>query len=147
MMRAAALLLWLVLAGHAFAQSPAPGLPPGVTPADRSAIQQVIRRQLDAFQHDDAAGAYAFAAPKIRRLFPSADVFLGMVRNGYQAVYRPKQTEFSELGLRDGDLVQEVELVGPDGKPVLALYTMQKMEDGRWLIAACVLIPSARLAV
>jgi hypothetical protein len=147
-MRGAALLLWLVLAGSASAQGlPSPGLPPGITPADKMAIQDVIQRQLNAFQHDDADGAYAFAAPNIKQIFPDAGVFLDMVRRGYPPVYRPKQREFSELGLRDGELVQEVELVGPDGRPILALYTMEKEPDGHWAIAGCTLIPSARLGV
>jgi hypothetical protein len=142
-MRGAALLMWLVLAGSVSAQ----GLPPGISPADKMAIQDVIQQQMNAFQHDDANGAYAFAAPNIKQIFPDAGVFLDMVRRGYPPVYRPKQREFSELGLRDGELVQEVELVGPDGRPVLALYTMEKEPDGHWAIAACTLIPSARLGV
>ncbi len=125
---------------------PPQALPPGLTPADQAAIHQVIQGQLNAFQHDDATAAYAFAAPKIQRLFPSADVFMGMVRRSYPSVYRPRQAEFSELALRDGELVQEVELVGPDGVPMLALYSLEKSPDGRWLITSCVLIPSTRLA-
>ena len=143
--RAAALLVWLVLAGAG--ASSAQSLPPGLTPADRSAIQDVIRGQLNAFQRDDAAGAYAFAAPGIRRLFHDPATFLDMVRHTYQPVYRPKQSEFSELALRDGELVQEVELVGPDGRPVLALYAMEKEPDGHWAISGCTLVPSARQAV
>ncbi len=144
-MRRIALLVFLMLSGAGAAMAQA--LPPGVTADDKSAIQDVIRRQMDAFQHDDAAGAYAFAAPNIRQMFPDAEVFLQMVRRGYPPVYRPKDKEFSELAQRDGDIVQEVELVGPDGRPVLALYTMQKDADGHWVIAGCSLIPSARLGV
>ena len=140
-MRVALVTLWLMLGSLAgLGPAGAQALPPGVTAADQAAIQQVIQGQLNAFQRDDAAGAYAYAAPNIRRLFPTADVFMGMVRNAYPPVYRPKQAEFSELALREGELVQEVELVGPDGKPVLALYSMEKSPDGRWLIASCILI-------
>lgn len=147
LIRPLALLLWLVVGGWAIAQDSALPLPEGVSGADRSAIQNVIRQQMQAFQHDDAAAAYAFAAPVIRQSFPDADQFMAMVRRGYPAVYRPRETEFSDLARRDGDLVQEVELVGPDGARILALYTMQRMPDGRWLIAACMLVPSARLGV
>lgn len=142
-MRAAALLAWLVLAGGAVAQ----GLPPGVTPADRGAIQDVIRGQMQAFRNDDAPGAYRFAAPSIQRMFPDPAQFLDMVRRGYAPVYRPSSTEFSELAERDGEIVQEVEVVGPDGRPALAVYTMQKAPDGRWLIAGCAIVASARLGV
>ena len=70
-----------------------------------------------------------------------------MVKRGYPPVYRPRSAEFSELALRDGALVQEVELVGPDGQSKLALYTMVRDGAGGWLIAACVLIPSVRVGV
>lgn len=142
-MRAAAVLLWLVLVGTAAAQT----LPPGVTATDRTAIETTIRGQLDSFQRDDAPGAYAFAAPSIQRMFPDPATFIDMVRRGYPPVYRPRSTEFSELALRDGDLVQEVELVGPDGRPALALYTMERAPDGRWLISGCALVASVRLGV
>ena len=141
---AALLLAGGVWCGSALAATP-DGLPPGLTTQDRGAIQDVIRQQLDAFGRDDASGAYRFAAPNVQAIFPNQDQFMAMVKQGYPPVYRPRSSEFSELAIRDGDLVQEVELVGPDGKPVLALYTMQHMPDGRWLIAACMLIPSARL--
>ena len=128
-----AALLALVLAGTVapvWTASPAwaqEALPPGVSTADQAAIRSVIGRQLDAFRRDDAPGAYAFAAPSIQRLFPDAEVFIGMVRRGYAPVYRPRSVEFTGLGLRDGELVQEVELIGPDGEAALALYTMVRM--------------------
>lgn len=123
----------------------AQGLPPGVSGADRQSIEGVIARQLDAFRHDDAAGAYAFAAPSIQRMFPTPDIFMDMVRRGYAPVYRPSDVVFADLALRDGDLVQTVELTGPDGRPVTALYTMERQPDGSWRIAGCMLVPSARI--
>ncbi len=152
-LRRVAFLLGLVLAGPVLAQGvpPAVTMPDGttqdLTAPDRTAIQGVILRQLDAFRTDDAEAAYAQAAPNIRALFPTADGFMAMVRRGYPPVYRPRSAEFSELAMRDGELVQEVELVGPDGQAVLALYTMRRMPDGTWAIAGCALIPSARLGV
>ena len=148
-MRRAALLLWLVVGFMAglTAGAQAQDLPPGVSAADQAAIQGVIRGQLDAFGRDDAAGAYAFAAPGIMRQFPSADVFLDMVRRAYPPVYRSRQAQFGELRLQDGELVQGVELVGPDGTPMLALYGMEREADGTWRIASCALMRSTRLGV
>lgn len=149
MIRAATLLLLAVvlLASATMDPARAQGLPPGVTPADRTAIQGVIGRQLDAFRHDDAAGAYGLAAPRIQRMFPTAEIFLDMVRRSYPPVYRPLMQEFSELALREGQVMQEVELVGPDGRAVVAIYTMERAPDGTWLIAGCAMIPSVRLGV
>ena len=133
------------LGGAALAQTAGP--PPGVSEADRTAIRGVISRQLEAFKRGDAAAAYQFAGPAVRQMFPSPEIFIDMVRRGYPPVYRPRDIEFSELALREDGLVQEVELVGPDGKPVLALYTMVRGPNGTWLIAACSLIASVRVGV
>ena len=140
--------IFLVLAAVLLLLRPAAAetLPPGVTSTDKAQIEGVIGRQLEAFRHDDAAGAYRFAAPGIQRMFPSADTFLDMVRRGYPPVYRARNTEFSELALRDGELVQEVEIVGPDGKPVVAVYSMVRDGHGGWLINGCTLLPSVRLS-
>lgn len=149
MTRAAALLALLLaiapIASPASAQNLPPDLPPGLTTSDRTAIHDVITHQLDAFRHDDAEAAYAYAAPNIRQTFPNAAIFLDMVRRAYPPVYRPRTREFSELAQRGDELVQEVELVGPDGKAALAVYTMVRDGSGRWLIAACRLLPSVRV--
>jgi hypothetical protein len=105
--------------------------------ADQAAIRQVIESQLSAFQRDDASGAYAHASPMIQQKFGNADIFLEMVRTGYVAVYRPREVEFRDLVRRDGLIIQELFVVGPDGRPVLALYEMQRQPDGSWRINGC----------
>jgi hypothetical protein len=104
---------------------------------DRTAIRQVIESQMAAFQRDDASGAYAFASPTIQQKFGNADIFLEMVKTGYAAVYRPRNVEFRELKLESGRLLQEVFVIGPDGRPVVAIYEMQRQPDGSWRINGC----------
>ena len=116
-----------------------------LSPADQAGVQRTIRGQMDAFQHDDAAGAFAFAAPGTQQRFGNADVFLDMVRRGYQPVYHPHGVDFTRLGLEDGSIVQSVELLGPDGAAYTALYTMEREPDGSWRIIACMLVPSHRV--
>ena len=116
-------------------------------PADRDAIRATIQLQLDAFRRDDAPGAYAEAAPGIRTLFPTPEIFMNMVRRGYPPVFRPRSAEFTGLVMEDGQVVQQVEVVGPDGLPHLALYTMERMPDGSWRIAGCALVASRRVGV
>ena len=117
------------------------------TPADEAAIRSVITRQIDAFRHDDAAGAYGFAAPSIQAMFGSPANFLAMVQKGYQPVYRPKSLDFTSLREEDGAIVQDVELTGPDGLAYTARYTMEQEADGSWRISGCQLLESRRLGV
>jgi len=111
-----------------------------VPPAEEQAIREVIQSQLDAFQRDDAGGAYAYASPSIQQMFTTPDIFMEMVKLGYQPVYRPREVEFRKLGDVDGTLVQDVFVVGPDGQPVIARYAMEKQPDGSWRINGCALI-------
>ncbi len=113
--------------------------------AERASIRDVITRQIDAFRHDDSEAAFGLASPGIQDQFGTPGRFLDMVRRAYPAVHRPRAVDFAKLRLDDGAVVQEVELVGPDGTPELALYTMERDSAGTWRIAGCVLVPSARV--
>jgi hypothetical protein len=128
-----ALLFVLVfLSASAFAGEP--------TASDRGAIRQVIEGQMSAFRQNDAAGAFNFAAPGIQAMFGTPENFIRMVETGYPPVYRPREVEFRDLVVRDDLIVQKVLVVGPDGRPVMALYTMELQPDGKWRIAGCRLV-------
>ncbi len=104
------------------------------------AIRQVIEAQITAFQADDGAAAFAQASPTIRGIFGDVDTFMTMVKQGYRPVYRPRSFTFRDLVEWRGQPTQEVVVVGPDGQVVLALYSMQQQDDGRWLINGCALV-------
>ncbi|TGE01997.1 DUF4864 domain-containing protein [Methylobacterium nonmethylotrophicum] len=114
---------------------------PGVLAAgtdDRDAARAVILRQQDAFRHDDAAAAYAEAAPAIRSIFGSPETFIGMVRQGYAPVYRNRRFEFgADEELPDGSLAQGVRIQDQDGTDWEALYTLERGADGAWQITGC----------
>ena len=120
------------------------GSAPGATAAglaegDRAAIRMTIERQLAAFQRDDGAAAFAYAAPSIREKFGTPENFMAMVRIGYEPVYRPREVEFHEIAVLEGAPTQEVLLVDRNGIAWLAYYPMQRQPDGRWLIEGCIL--------
>ena len=135
------LRVWLLVValwpGLAWAQAKQPATDIGA--ADQSAIRAVISDQMAAFRRDDAAGAFGFAAPNIQDMFGTPERFMTMVRDGYQAVYRPAEVRFGELIRIDGRLTQLVHVVGPDGVPRTALYFMERQPDGSWRIAGCML--------
>ena len=137
-MRALLVFLMLIVAAPASAQRATPAADVGSD--DRAAIQQVIRDQIAAFGRDDGDAAFAFAAPGIQRMFGNAETFMAMVRGGYQPVYRPREFAFRTLVVIDGNLIQPVAIVGPDGRRVTALYHMERQPDGTWRIAGCHLV-------
>ena len=99
-------------------------------------IASVIESQLNAFRSDDIAGAYSHAAPNIRQMFPTAEIFGTMVERGYAAIRRPSQWAMGRSREVAGNSVfQEVLLTGPDGKSWRAVYQMERQPDGKWLIS------------
>ena len=106
---------------------------------DRRAIQQVIAQQLDAFQRDDEIEAFSYASPSIQAQFKTPAEFMRMVRSGYEAVYWPRSTHFLEAFVMEGQVVQPVEVVGPDEAMLEAYYLMERQSDGTWRISGCVL--------
>ena len=107
---------------------------------DIASAQNIIRSQVEAFDRDDAAAAYAFAAPGIHQMFPHPDIFLSMVRRSYAPVYRHRSFEFGEARASDGKVAQQVHIVDVDGVPWEALYTLEVGPDGSLKITGCVLI-------
>ena len=111
---------------------------------DVAAAQGVIRSQVEAFSHDDAAAAYSYAAPAIQEIFPQADIFMSMVRNSYAPVYRHKSFDFGEARVSDGTIAQRVHIVDADGVSWEALYTLEVQPDGSVKITGCVLLKAGR---
>src|ERR1700760_2061293 len=106
--------------------------PPACAPAadDASGAQSVIRQQEQALARDDAAAAYAQASPDIHALFPSPDIFMAMVRQGYAPVYRHKRFEFGESRIDGAAIAQRVHIVDANGEAWEALYTLEQQPDG-----------------
>jgi Domain of unknown function (DUF4864) len=117
----------------------APVLAQDLSDADRSAIRDTIQSQVDAFRRDDGGGAFGYASPTIQGMFGSPEVFMDMVRQGYQPVYRLRVFDFREIVTLHGQITQKVHVVGPDGRPVTAFYPMVQLPDGTWRINGCFL--------
>ena len=106
---------------------------------EAAAIRSVIENQMAAFKVDDGPAAFAYASPTIQELFQTPEIFMSMVKTGYAPVYRPQEVEFRELMQAARGPVQVVHIVGPDGRAVLALYSMEQQPDGSWRIDGCTL--------
>ena len=112
-----------------------------ITDRDRATIRSVVEQQLQAFQKDDAAGAFAFASPGIKQQFRTAENFMHMVKVAYQAVYHPRSVLFENLVTVAGIPAQTVLLLDSEGIPVRAIYLMEKLFDNSWRINGCYLVP------
>jgi hypothetical protein len=66
---------------------------------------------------------------------------MAMVRQGYPVVYRPAAWLFLTPKALDAAVVQPVQMRDSSGKSWVALYTLQRQTDARWLISGCVLVP------
>ena len=110
------------------------------TADEKRAMQQIVEGQLQALAADDGDKAYTFAAPIVRKVFPTVDVFMAMVKGGYRPVYRNSEHHFGSVapdGL--GRPSVHVILTAEDGKHWEAVYAMEQQPDGTWKIAGCFL--------
>ncbi len=108
--------------------------------ANASEVQGVISSQIDAFKHEDGAKAFSYAAPELHLVFPSSEVFMGMVRQGYPAVYSAQQFQFGPFDVQGNFFKQQVEITAADGTAWTALYTLSRQPDGSLKINGCQLV-------
>lgn len=113
----------------------------------QGAVIAVIESQLDAFRRDDGPGAYRHAAPNIQSVFSSVDVFMSMVKRGYGILIDPAGVEFLDIRGEGGALYQAVRVIGRDGVRKIAVYEMQRQEDGSWKIAGVYIIEEPKADV
>jgi hypothetical protein len=63
---------------------------------------------------------------------------MNMVTNGYAPVRKPQSYSFGKVEeTAPGSIVQQVLIVGPDGKDYEAVYTLQQQADGSFKITGC----------
>ena len=128
-----AVVLLAFMSVAAFAQS--------ISETEKTEFQRIITAQISAFRADDGPTAYSFAAPVVRNIFPTPEIFMSMVKRGYPQVYRPQSFNFTEALIDPmGRPAQKMLVVGPDGKTYEALYSMEKQPDGTWQISGCTLL-------
>ncbi|TFF27723.1 DUF4864 domain-containing protein [Jiella endophytica] len=121
---------------------------PSVASADDAGdIRATITAQLDAFNAGDGAGAYSYAAPNIQKIFPSPEIFMGMVRSGYDPVYHSSNPTFGPLKAEGEGFRQEVSITDRSGKSWVASYTLERQADGSMKITSCTLRKGDDVAV
>ncbi|MEM0937696.1 MAG: DUF4864 domain-containing protein [Pseudomonadota bacterium] len=115
---------------------------------DRAAAQSqpsdVIGAQIEAFQADDFATAFTFAAPGIKRMFQTPENFGRMVQQGYPMVWRPAEVRYGTTKERGTALVQQVFVTDGSGRQFTLEYTMVPAGDS-WQIAGVTILRAAEV--
>lgn len=115
--------------------------------AEIKAAQGSISGQLQAFRAGNDAVAYGYAAPNVKRIFPSLDTFMNMVTGAYKPVHKPQSFSFGKFQeMSPTAIVQQVIIVGADGKDYEAVYTLELQPDGVWRITGVSLRASNSLS-
>ena len=104
--------------------------------ATKAAIQSVITKQLDAFDHDNATSAETFAAPAIRERFSEPSQFLAMVKEHYSQLLHRKSTTFGAMEPSPQGPLQKMTIVASDGTVWTAIYSFEQA-NGEWRISGC----------
>ena len=110
------------------------------TPADEKSVRSVVEAQLAALAKDDAAKAFSYAAPNVRKAIGTASRFLSMVQNDYPVVYRPASVAFLKPEGDGDDVVQRVQMQDASGNAWLAIYSLQRQKGNLWRITGCAVI-------
>ncbi len=110
--------------------------------ADIAGVQAVIAAQMEAFKRDDGAAAFAFAAPTIKEMFQTPEIFMQMVRQQYAPVYRPRYVEYLKPLATGDQFMQPLILTGENGVTVLARYSLRRQASGDWRIVGVTLSPA-----
>ena len=111
-----------------------------LTPADEKSIRAVVEGQLAALAKDDAAKAFSYAAPNVRKAVGTAKRFLSMVQNDYPVVYRPASVAFLKPEGDGDEIVQRVQMQDASGNAWLAVYSLQRQKGNLWRITGCAVI-------
>jgi len=75
---------------------------------ESSAVQSVISDQISAFHAQDVTRAYSHASPAIKKIFPSVDRFIAMVKRGFKPIYNSTGHVFGRNSSLNSDFIQEL---------------------------------------
>ena len=113
-----------------------------------AALRSVIVGEIEAFRSGDPEGAYELSTPRIKSMFPTPEVFMAMVRRGYAPVYSVETCSFEEPSIVDGRMVQPVRIEDKGSlEPIIAMFLMEKQDDGSWKIGGCILVKESGQSV
>ena len=115
---------------------------PALSMSDEKKVLAVVQAQLKAFAADNAKQAFALATPALQTQFGTPDNFMAMVRTTYPVVYDPANVAFLKPEAQDSGVILRVQMNDQQGRPWLAVYSLQLQKDKSWRISGCVIVES-----
>ncbi|MFN3955814.1 MAG: DUF4864 domain-containing protein [Pararhodobacter sp.] len=109
---------------------PTPALAQQDVPTEAAAIEDVINRQIAAFEAGDFDTAFGFASPALQRFFGTPERFGTMVRQGYPMVLGPETLRFLQQRAQGDFLLQRVMILDREGRLHLLEYQMLPDDTG-----------------
>ena len=154
MRRRVAISLCMIAALPAMAQEVTTPMPPAVaTPTPEAApdrsdltLEDVISRQLDAFNARDVDLAWTFASPMIQGLFGNSRNFGTMVSQGYPMVWDNSAARFVGSREEGGRIYRQVMVQDTNGALHMLEYAMIQTPQG-WKIDGVSLLPAPDVGV
>lgn len=111
------------------------------------AVRNVIARQIDAVQKDDAKTAFSVVTPKLKEQFPNGKAYLQVIRSQFPAIAKAKLVSFGDLRETSFGTAQMVNLSDDKGEPWLAFFLMDQGKPGDWRISNVVMVKLPSTAV
>ena len=102
----------------------------------------IIQRQLEAFQRNDAAGAFALASPGLKETYSNSTNFMDSVRSGDTPFFKRRMTEYHDFVSSGDNAAQSLILIDDDSSVWTVVYKLARQPDGAWLIDGVVLVKS-----
>lgn len=138
-----ALVFAAVLLGGGFAADlPQPAsMPQSVLP---QALQDVVQKQLQALEHENAGAAFALADAEMRTEFGTPEAFLQTVREQYPMLMHPVRLLFLKPATDGTSAMQKVRLTDQEGSSWSLTYLLNRQQDNQWKISGCVVTPEGK---
>ena len=108
-----------------------------VSDGDVRAVRAVVEAQVHALAVEDAAEAFSYASPAIKRRFHDAATFIEALRRAYPMLIRPASIGFFRPEAHGDSLHQAVHFRDGEGHLWRAVYELQRQPDNNWRINGC----------
>ena len=110
-------------------------------------LQQVVERQLQALERQNAGEAFALADTDLRTQFGTPEAFLETVREQYPMLMHPARVLFLKPETDGSIAMQKVRLTDQEGSAWSLTYLLNRQKDNQWRISGCVVTPEGRQVV